>query len=134
MNSLDLLATLCLMQPRGYWLPLLQMMYCWLMFNFLSTRTPGPVMQTHFQSTLSLSWLFLTRSRTWHFTLLSFMRLLLAHFSSLLKTPWMSTQLSGVSAIPPCFTLSVNLLKLHSVSSPRSLMLKSIGLQYWWHH
>lgn len=122
------------MQPRGCWPSLLQMVYCWFMFNFVLIRTPGPFLQTCFQSTLSWSLLFLTRSRTWHFTLFNVVRFLLAHFSCPLRSLWTAAQLSGGSIIAPRFIGSVNLLKLHLVPSPWSLMLNSTGLQYWLHH
>lgn len=59
--------------------------------------------------------LFLSRGRTWHFPLLSFMRFLPAHFSSLSRSLWMTAQTSGETDSPPSFVSSANLLRVHSV-------------------
>ncbi|KAK4810721.1 hypothetical protein QYF61_007695 [Mycteria americana] len=56
--------------------------------------------------------LFLPWCRTWHFPLLNCMRFLSAHFSSLSRSLWMAAQPSGISATPPSFVASANLLKL----------------------
>lgn len=77
------------------------------------------------QSALSMECcleLFLPRGRTLHFPLLNFMRLLPSDVSSL---PWFMSMIahqSGLLATPPSFVLFVNLLKVHSVPSSRSLM------------
>ncbi|KAK4810782.1 hypothetical protein QYF61_008754, partial [Mycteria americana] len=106
-TSLDLLAILCLMQPRIP-LALAARAHCWLMFNLVSTRTPRS-----FSARLLSSWvapsiywclgLFLPKCRTWHFPWLNCMRFLSAHFSSLLRSLWVAARPSGISASPPSF-------------------------------
>jgi len=92
---LDLLAMLFLVQPRIPFAAFAAGARCWLMFNLVSTRTPK-----YFSVKLLFSWaapsinqcrgLFLPRYRTLHVSLLNFIRLLSAHFSSLSRSLWMA--------------------------------------------
>lgn len=62
------------------------------------------------------------RCRTWHFPLLNFMKFLLAHFSSLLRSLWMAAQPPGVLLTSSSILFSENLLRAQSVPSSWSLM------------
>lgn len=66
----------------------------------------------------------LTQYKTLHLPLLNFMRFLSAQFSSLSRSLWAAAQPTGVTATPPGFVSSVNLLKHHSAPSSRSLTKK----------
>lgn len=75
----------------------------------------------------SLFWctdLFLPRGRTCHFHLLNIMRLPSAHVPILLRSLWMAAQVSGATATPPSFVLSVNLLSTCSI--PVFRLLKKV--------
>ena len=114
-TSLDLLAMLCLMQPWTPFTAFAARSHCLLMSKLMSTAS--------FSDKLRFSWvdssiyrclgLFLPRCRTLHFPLLNFMRLLSAHFSSLSRSLWMAAQPYGISATPPSFVPSANLLRVH---------------------
>lgn len=60
---------------------------------------------------------FLHRGRDWLFPLLNHVKSMLAHLSSLLKSPWMATQPTGASTPPHCSVSSAN-----SVLLSRSLL------------
>ena len=62
------------------------------------------------------------RCRTFHFSRLNFSRVLSAHFSSLLRSCWTAAGPSGLTASPPIFVSSANLLQGCSAPPPRSLM------------
>jgi len=47
-TPIDLLVTLFLMQPRKPLAAFEAQAHCWLMFNLVSTRTPGPFLQSYF--------------------------------------------------------------------------------------
>lgn len=68
--------------------------------------------------------LFLPRCRIWHFSLMNFMRLMSAHFSSLSWSLWVAAQSCGVSATPPIVVSSANFQRVHFAPSVRSLMKK----------
>ena len=98
-----------------------------LLFKVVPTRTPRSLPARLLSSwvALSIRWclgLFLPRSRTLHSPVVKFIRFLSAHFSVPLRTPWIVAQPSGVSATPPSFTSSPNLLRVRSAPSSRSLM------------
>ncbi|KAK4818403.1 hypothetical protein QYF61_012324 [Mycteria americana] len=69
------------------------------------------------------------RCRTLHLALLNLMRFTRAHFSSLSRSLWMASCPSGMSTVPLSLVLSANLLRVHSIPLPMSLMkiLNSIG-------
>lgn len=75
--------------------------HCWLMVGLLSTWTPRFFSEKLLSSQMapavwrSVRWFF-PRGRTFRFPLLSFMRFLSASFSSLLRSPWMAVQPSGL--------------------------------------
>ena len=126
-TSIELLAKLCLMQPRGLLVFFVVRTRCWLPVSLLATRTPRS-----FTAKLLLSWpipslscclgLSLPRSRTLNFPLLNFTRFLSAHFSSMPRSLWMAEYTSAVSDTPPGFVLSANLLSVHYAPTLRPLM------------
>lgn len=75
-TCLNLLAILCLGQPRGLVAILAIMAHCWLVVNFVSSRTPRAFFGRCFAlSVPGLSWclrLLLAKNRTLHYPLLSF--------------------------------------------------------------
>lgn len=73
-----------------------------------------------FSAMMLSSWcpvLFHPTCRTLHIPLLNFMRFLSSPFSSLSSSLWMAARPSGISAIPPTFVPSADLLRAHPVSS-----------------
>jgi len=94
-TSLDLLATLLLVQPRAPLALFASRTHCWLMFNSPSTRAPRSL-----TAELLLNWsapsmywcvgLLLPRCRTLHFPLLKCMKFLSAYFFSLPRSLWMA--------------------------------------------
>jgi len=103
--------------------------HCWLTVNFSSTRTPRSLSTELLssRSAPSLYWcmgLFLPRCRTLHLPLFNFISFLSAQLSSLSRSRWMAAQASGVSATPPGYVSSANLLSAHSVPSSRSCINK----------
>lgn len=67
--------------------------------------------------------LSLLKCRASHFPSLNFLRLLLAHFSSLSRFLWTAEQPSGLSTTATRFVSPANLLRAHSVQTSRSLMM-----------
>ncbi|XP_066851872.1 lethal(3)malignant brain tumor-like protein 2 isoform X4 [Anser cygnoides] len=119
-TSLYLLATCFLMQLGILLVYFAPRVHCWLMFNLVSTRTPGSflakVLLLSTRSASGVCWclgLFLPRGRTLHFPVLNFTGFSSAHFSSLSRSLWMAAQPPGVSAAPPSFVSSGNLLRAH---------------------
>lgn len=78
------------------------------------------------QAFTDIAKLFLLRWKNWYFLLSSLMRFLSAQFFSL----WKAAQTSNLSTTPLNFVLSVNLISVHSVMFPMSLIkiLKRISL------
>lgn len=72
--------------------------------------------------------LFLFSHRTLYFLLLSFVRFLSVHFSSLMSL-WMVELLSAASATPPRFISCGNLLRIQQIQSynPLADILNSVG-------
>lgn len=60
--------------------------------------------------------------RALQFSLLNFTRFLSAPFSSLSRFLWMAAQPSHISATPPSFLLSTDLLRIYSAPSSRCVM------------
>ena len=115
---LNLMEMLFLMQS----IILLGRVCCWHMVSLLSTRTHKSLSAKSLSSWWACLELFIPWWRTSHLPWLNITRLLLAHFSNLLRCLWMKAQTSGVPDFPSCFTWSVNLLREHSVpSSHRSM-------------
>lgn len=117
-TSLDLVAMLCLRQPRIAYSLFDARTYCWLMDNLMFTTTP-----TSFSAKLLVP----RGTGAWYSCLshvlcplLNCMRFPSGHFSSLLRSHWMAAQCSGVSASPPSFVSSRDLLGVHSAPSSRS--------------
>lgn len=118
--SLDLVETLFLSQPRKLCSFLLQRHFA----GYEPISTPQGLSSP---SVLPSSWWvpsvywwmagFLHRGRDWLFPLLNHMEYLLAHLSSLLKSPWMAAQPTGASTLPHCFVSCAN-----SVPLSRSLV------------
>ena len=79
---------------------------------------PGPFPQRAPSMSCCLG-LLLLRCRDLHF-MLNLMMFLSACFSGLLRSLRMATKASGVSATPPGFVSSVNLLRVHFAPSTRS--------------
>ena len=126
-TSPDLLAVLCLMQPRRSLAAFGTRAHCCLVVNLVPTRTPRAFSAKLFRSwsAPSMYWcmdLFLPRCRTLHFPSLNFMRFLSAHSSSLLRSLGMAAQPSGVSATPRSLVSSAYFLRVHSVTTSRSVM------------
>lgn len=92
-------------------------------FNFVSTKTTS-----FFSAKWLYSWVFLAHASAWSCPpkilqfLLNFMRCLSAHFSILLRTLWMAVWPSDQSDSPFRFVSWVNLSKVHSTPSSRSLL------------
>lgn len=134
-TTLDLLATLCLRQPRRPLGFCAMRAHAWPVGNLVSNRTHryfcARLLSS--QSVPSLCWcvrvFFSPLCRILHFQLLNFIRSLLTCFSILSRSPWTAAQPSGVSTAPPNFIPFSNLLREHSSLSPRSVMkrLNSIG-------
>lgn len=101
--SIDLLATLLLMQPRIPLSFLVARLFCWLTFKLVSTKPPGAFWSTYFPASLlpaSLYWqlgLFLTTCRTLHFSFLYFRRFLLSYFSAVHDPLNVSTDIWSIS-------------------------------------
>ena len=101
--------------------------HCWLMANLLSTRK-----RRSYSAGLLSSWtapnlywcirLFLPRCRTLYLPFLNPVRFLSSHFSCLSRFHWMTAQPSGLSANPPGFLSSSNLLSVDSIPSSRLLV------------
>lgn len=113
---------LLLMPPKK--LVVFLVAHCWLTVNLVATRTPRSfsVKLLHNHLVPSMYWymeLFLPTCRSLHSLCL---RLLSAHFSSLLRYLWMVAWPSGVSATPPIFVSVANLLIRDSAPSLRILM------------
>lgn len=121
-TPLDLLATPLLMQPRMLLLFLAARAHRWLMLTLLSARTPrsfAAKLPSPLGARLSrCTGLFLLRYRAAPFLLV---RLLPAHFSSLLRCLWTAAQLSALSATLPSSGPPAKSLKVHSAPRPRSL-------------
>lgn len=111
------------MQPRIPFALITAQTHCWLVFNLVSIRTPRA-----FSAELLSSWMPSACPGTWDCSslgadfLLNFMKLLIAHFSSLTRSLWIAAQPSGASATLPSFVSFVNSLRLCSAPSSSSLM------------
>ena len=130
-SSLDLLAPLCLMQPRSCFAP---RTHRWLMISLVSIRTLKSISAKLLSSwsAPSLCWylgLFLPGTGLGISLVLKFIRFLVAHFCSLARSLWMAEHPPGLLTTPPSFISSANLLRVHPVLSSSSLMkgLKGIG-------
>lgn len=122
-TSLDLLAVFFLMHPRLLLSFFAARAHCWLMFNSVSSRTPGPSLERWFLAEWHLPpclWLCVPRCRSSNFYFLNFLIFLLAHFFNLQRCLWIMVHLSGVLTLPSSFVSPVNLLRVHWVSWPRS--------------
>lgn len=73
--------------------------------------------------------LFHSRCTPLHLPLLSFLRFFLALFSTLVQSLWMAAVFTREPTFPSSMTLPTNLLGMHSVPWPKSLInaLNSIG-------
>jgi len=94
--------------------------HCWLMANLLSTRSPRPFSTEVLSSRSSPNlywflWLLLPRCKTLRLLLLNFIRFLSTRISSVSSSHWMVAQPFGMSANPPSFVSSANLLKVDSI-------------------
>ncbi|PKU43429.1 hypothetical protein llap_6262 [Limosa lapponica baueri] len=92
------------------------------MVNLLSTRTPRSLSAELISSGSDPNLyhcveLFLPQCSTLHLPLFNFIKFLSAQLSSLYRSRNMVAQPSGVSATPPSFVSSANLLRVHSVPS-----------------
>lgn len=133
-TPLDLLALLCLMQPRIP-LPLTTRVCCQLMPNlvFSSTHRSFSIKLLSHWGVSSRSWclhFFLTRCRIWHFSLLNSVGFLLTHSCCPLRSLWMDAHPSGTPAMPSSLA---NLLRVHPAPSSQLLMrvLHRAGLLVW---
>lgn len=108
--------------------------HCRPKFSLLSTKTPMsfPAELLYSQCISSLyhcNEFFLPRCRTWHLSLLNFMKFLLAYSSSLSRSLWMLALLpgmwTGISLVS-----SANKMRVHYVASSRPLikLLNRTGL------
>lgn len=116
-TSPDLLKMLFLTETRMVLVFLVTKAHCWLLFNFMTTRTPSescfPV--TRLQNITDPLTYSSTDARVCVFASLNFVRLLFAYFSNLSSgstTVWCFSQ----------FCIITNLLRLCSVPSSSSLM------------
>lgn len=96
------------------------------MFNLVSTKTfrsfSAKLLSTE-EATI-IYWcmgVLLPRCRTSQFPLLNLLTFLLTHFSSLLRSFWMTAWPSSVSATSPSLVSPGHLLRLHSAPSSRGL-------------
>ena len=125
-TSPDVLAMLCLFQPRRLLAAVAKRARCWLMVSLSAVAFPTRLLSSWLS--LSLHWclvLFLPGTGLC-FLLFSFLMLSLAHFSSLLRPLWVPAQPFGVSVAPLSFVSSANLLRVHSAPSLVKV-LNSIG-------
>jgi len=132
--SLDLLATLFLMQPRiqlAFWAA---SAHWWLMATFSAIGTPKSFSAglLSISSSSSLYWyrgLPWPRCRTLQLAFLNLMRFMQAHFFSCFRSLWMASYPSGMSTASLILASPANLVRVHSISLSRSLMkiFNSIG-------
>lgn len=135
-TSLDLLATLLLMQLK-IWLAFWSASaHWWLMLSFLSTNTPK-CFSTGLLSIpsspipylcLGLPW---PMCRTLHLALMIVMRFAQAHFSSLSRSLRMTSFPRSMLTTPHSWVLLANLLRVHSIPlsmSPTKMLNRSV---YW---
>lgn len=132
-TTLELLAMLCLRQPRRLLAFSAMRPHAWPTGNLVSNRTHrdfwAKLLSSRSAQSVLAHGVISPLHRTLHFPLLNFMRLLLTCFSILLRALWTAAQPSGVSTTPPNFIPFSNLLRVHSFLTPRSVMkrLNSIG-------
>jgi len=117
-TSLDLLVILRLRQPRIP-LPLYWSKDVLVAHGQLGVCQDPQVLFCHiaFQQDDAQHILFVSSCRPLHFPC---MKLLSAHFFSLLRSLWMAARPSGISAAPLSFVSSSDLPSVHSGTSPRS--------------
>ena len=114
-TPLKLLTTPLLLYPRMLLAFLATRAQCWLMIILLSTRTLRSLFPTLLsnRSVPILYWylgLLLPRCKILYLPWFYFIKFLPAQLSSLSRSCWMAAQPSGVSATPPSFVSSINLL------------------------
>lgn len=107
---LNLQAILCLGQPRGLVATLAKMAHCWFVVNFVSSRTPRAFSGRCFVlSVPGLSWclrLFLAKSRTLHYPLLSFIPAQPIYPDSKDPSEWWHNHLAHQQLLPLLYSRS----------------------------
>jgi len=127
-TSIDRLAVLVLLQPRIRFTYFATRAHCWLVLNLVSLRTPkGLFCKVAFQPASSQCvphMLGVVRAQLQDSALpvLSFMRFLSVHFSSLSRSLWMAAQL-----FPPSSVSLAILPRIHFAPSFRSLIGLSVA-------
>jgi len=129
--SSGLLAILFLMLHKMLLLFLPARAHCQLRFNLLSATTPRSFSAEQLPCWVPQHILVheVMPPQVQRRCMLNFMSFFSPHFSTLSRLLWKAAGPLSLSATPPSFLPSVNLLQVHSVLSPRSLisMLSSTG-------
>lgn len=118
-HGLELLSVLLLAQPRMPQAIPASRDHCWLMLSSLPSRTPRASSAELLPSQTGPSQyccqqLFLSRSMTWHLSLLNFIWFLFPHSSSLSRAVWVAALPSRVSPASPRLLSSASLTRVGS--------------------